>query len=210
MIPIIDFIPRPGRAYLVLLLIPFFVTIGTANAEAQPSKYRLRHTQTAKNVLFAELFPGGILLNYERRFGKLPTGLGIRAGWGSLFHKVSLEVADEDSEGEATRSKPPEVIITKSQYHLFPLELNYLFGKKSHRFESGVGFIVAPPRSPDAQHVVRGYFMCTLGYRFQRRIHGPVFRAGISPVIGSPNGMMILRNVEAWFVKPGLSVGYAF
>ncbi len=77
---------------------------------------------------------------------------------------------------------------SKSNFFLFTPEANLLFGKNSHHLEAGAGLILF--QIP----VLR------LGYRYQPRKGGFLFRAGFTPLL---YGMDI-------FPWGGISLGYTF
>ena len=91
---------------------------------------------------------------------------------------------------------------------LVPLELNYLLGKdERHYFELGAGAtVVSVTNKSSSGSFEDDKFSSTfghiyLGYRFQPKEGGVIFRAGITPVFG-----------KGYFIPywAGISVGYKF
>lgn len=80
-----------------------------------------------------------------------------------------------------------------SPFGSFPVMLNYLPGQGNHAAEVGVGVLLG---ASDENLLGTG----TLGYRYQPREGGMVFRAGWTPLIGA-------AGVATW---AGVSLGFAF
>lgn len=85
-----------------------------------------------------------------------------------------------------------------------PVMATYLAGSGSHHLEAGAGplFIYLPQGSDQELEDVEGLTVlgtATLGYRFQPRAGGFVFRLGFTPIFGR-NGV---------FPSAGISVGFA-
>ena len=80
----------------------------------------------------------------------------------------------------------------------FPIQVNFLFGKKNHRFEAGYGMPLAVKK--DRFGIVGSVYVLRLGYRYQNRKSGFLFRASINPsvIVFTPT------------IMGGLSVGYVF
>jgi hypothetical protein len=89
----------------------------------------------------------------------------------------------------------------KREIHIIPLMVNLLVGRKSSHFEVGFGyeFIFLNNNYSKAFGAVTG----VIGYRYQPRLTGFVFRAGLTPsigIVGSLWGGSII----------GVSAGYKF
>ena len=105
-------------------------------------------------------------------------------------------------------------------------EFNYLFGKKSSKFELGGGMTMAlilgtfnfsdegsleykgpgyitPKKAHDT--FVAYYFFGTIGYRLQP-IRGFSMRVGVSPIFGLGND----HSVDGIYIIPYLGFGYSF
>ncbi len=87
-----------------------------------------------------------------------------------------------------------------------PVMANYLTGTGSHHLEAGIGplFVYLPEDSEASEELedVEGTTVlgtATLGYRYQRRRGGFIFRIGFTPIFGA-NGVL------PW---AGVSVGFA-
>jgi hypothetical protein len=92
----------------------------------------------------------------------------------------------------------------------FPLMLNYLYGKKSHYAELGLGTMVGEIRaggskaffttSPGHEKETFVLLTSTIGYRYQPMSSGLLLRVGLTP----------LSNLEDTFLSGGVSIGWAF
>ncbi len=134
----------------------------------------------ARNAVYFEALGPGVFysLNYERRITDV---LSLRAGFTAWNGLVG-----------------------------FPLMVNGLLGQDGDYFEIGVGLVPGyTPSSLLSSHsfIIRGksdevlYGTATLGYRYQPRTGGVLFRIGFTPVFARFNAFML------W---GGMSVGYAF
>lgn len=139
-----------------------------------------------QNAVYAELFGPGMSLsfNYDFRFQKTNSGLGMRFGIGGM------KVRDVD-------------ILA------IPVGINYLLGNNNRFFELGAaavyikdGFYIV--REDESGSDVVGVF--TMAFRHQPKGRGVNFRVGLNPVIG------LDEKDEVYFFPfyGGLSVGYTF
>lgn len=139
-----------------------------------------------QNALYAELFGPGMSLsfNYDFRFQKANSGLGMRFGIGGM------KIRDVD-------------ILA------IPVGLNYLLGNNNRFFELGLaavyikdGFYIV--RDEGSGSDIVGVF--TMAFRHQPQGQGVNFRVGLNPVIGTD-------DKDEFYFFPfygGLSVGYTF
>jgi len=154
------------KLFFLLVLVTTFRGLAQTSAEVKPRK----------NAFYFELLGNAQFysFNYERLFSLSErTRLAARLGCGVMF------LADMPDEGE------------EMAYALFPLELNFLFGKGSHNLELGLGhtyntqvyalqdFNAPGPVNPIFYH--RHYITSRVGYRFQRPGRRFLFRVGILP-----------------------------
>jgi opacity protein-like surface antigen len=171
--------------------IALFAVASTAAAQApvpQPAPI-----PTAQNAVYFELGGNGIIysVNYDRRFNNTWTG---RAG----FMVISAQATDTDTGDRVDVS-----------LGVFPVMINALLGRGTHRLELGVGPLFAAGggqiENADVGQVeefsgaglagVTG----TFGYRRQPLDGGFLFRAGLVPFYsGGP---------QIW---AGISAGWAF
>jgi hypothetical protein len=137
----------------------------------------------AKNAFYVELGGNGIFysVNYDRL---ITPHVAARAG-------VMLFRAEDNASNSVAVAVAPVVV-------------SYLFGEGNSHFEAGVGVGLA---TASIDHVDFGedfdqtlYGTGVLGYRYQPRTGGVVFRAGLTPVFNA-------ENFAPWI---GVSVGYAF
>ncbi|MCX6189242.1 MAG: hypothetical protein NTW54_06530 [Bacteroidetes bacterium] len=112
-----------------------------------------------------------------------------------------------------------------------PISYNFLFGKKNHHLELGMGLTVLGLSSGFAGEGLTkvisyySYFTPKIGYRFQKPQGGLFFRIGLAPMIAFINyatfgGLSDYRNFEYFnnvvdlgyrvFPWPGMSFGYTF
>lgn len=136
-------------------------------------------SQTAAKSIYAELGGPSIAgLNFDMRLNKKEDGLGARVGIGGF--KV-------DGEGAM----------------FFPVGLNYLFGKdQKNYFELGAGatFVNVSGNAIDGD-LSTTFGHLSLGYRYQPKQGGFLFRAAVTPIFG-----------KGFFVPyyAGISFGYKF
>jgi hypothetical protein len=145
--------------------------------------------------LFVEFLGPGIALsaNYDTRFSKKRTGLGVRVGVGYTSDNTT-------------------------RIFSAPFQLNYLLGKSNHLFELGLGATYV--KLKDLEYHDEQYYQAiperyqrkiftfpldtkvigtmTFGYRYQPATSGFSFRGMISPLFNDKNFVMF----------GGISVGY--
>jgi hypothetical protein len=138
---------------------------------------------TAKNAFYVELGGNGIF--YSVNFDRLLTPR-VAARAGLMFMRAEDEV-----------SNSVEVAVA-------PVVVSYLFGEGSSHFEAGLGVGLATASIDDVDFggdSDRGvYGTGVLGYRYQPKTGGVVFRAGLTPLFTT-------NDFTPWI---GLSFGYAF
>lgn len=147
-------------------------------------------TRLAPNALYVELLGNGgfYTLNYERRFIE---DLSARIGFG--FISVSATAGSASS---------------RASVMSIPLMANYLgIGNDRHHLELGAGLILvyASAATSSADSIASGSAFgvggtATVGYRYQPRDGGFLFRVGFTPQFGA-------GGFQAW---GGLSLGGAF
>ncbi len=143
---------------------------------ADTGSYELKvpKERTAKNSLYVELLGNGGLysLNYERN---LTDDVTARLG----FSYLSLSASASDDSASVT-------------FMSFPLMANYLLGGGNHHLELGAGATVlyasgevesGGSRSSGDGVGVAG--TATVGYRYQPRDGGFLFKVGFTPLVGS-------------------------
>lgn len=140
--------------------------------------------ENPKKAIFVEWRGNGIgkSINFDSRFSKTRNGLGMRVGLGGTQ-------LDYDREGEGRLSYDALTI---------PAEINYLFGKRRHSIETGVGFTTILDKNDDD---FNGQAFLNLGYRFKPIRKGIVFRVNYTPTFNT-------EGVQ--FGKTGISVGWGF
>ena len=85
------------------------------------------------------------------------------------------------------------------EYQIFiPIQVNMIFGKYKHHFETGFGMPFAIDK--DKFKLIGGTYVLRFGYRYQKKSSGLIFRASINPLL-----MVFMPTIYA-----GISVGYAF
>ena len=138
---------------------------------------------TAPNAVYVELLGNGLLysVNYDRL---VAPHVSARVG------VAALAAADGGSSAAVVAA---------------PLMVNYLFGKGSSRFETGVGILLASGSVENVEGAEDDSFSgavgtATLGYRYQRPGGGFFFRTGLTPFFGT-------GGIAPWF---GISFGYGF
>ena len=153
-------------------------------SNAQTSTTTDTVSKRPQGVFFELLGPGGIYsANYDTRFNKTTTGLGIRVG---------LSYTQ----------------ISEASLFTLPVQLNYLLGKNEKFFEMGLGATYGSATvdfgsgNDEVDETASNVFgTMTFGYRKQPRDGGFMFRIGASPVFG-----------KGFFVPyyGYLSLGYSF
>lgn len=132
-------------------------------------------------------------VNFDMRFKRnQQDGLGFRVGAGGF------SITGFNSDG----------IEVKANLWTFPLELNYLMGKKRSAFETGIGvsplLLGAKIEIDDDKIAGTGSganVFLNLGYRFQPLKNGFTARINWTPIINSGG------FIPLWF---GISLGYSF
>lgn len=138
---------------------------------------------TAKNAFYVELGGNGIFysVNYDRL---ITPKVAARAGL--MFMRAEDEV-----------SNSVEVAVA-------PVVVSYLFGEGNSHFEAGLGVGLATASIDDVDFGEdfdrTVYGTGVLGYRYQPKAGGVVFRAGLTPVFTTD-------DFAPWI---GVSFGYAF
>ena len=133
----------------------------------------------ARNAIYIELAGPGVLysMNYERR---ITDHLGVRAGV-SLWSIDSLDLI--------------LLQIKNFKYRSFPVMITYLIGKRASHLELGLGiqptflegdfdvFYFIHSNEKSKGKAILG--LSTIGYRYQKKESGLIFRIGVSPVFAS-------------------------
>ncbi len=145
--------------------------------------------KAAKSLYFEAGSPGVASINYDMRFNKKDDGLGFRAGFGG-------------------------VAIDGDGLLAIPIGLNYLVGKdKKNYFEIGTGLTILTTFTRQYLYYGNGnsdyktqkeddsFGHIYMGYRYQPKNGGFLFRAGIAPVFS--------KTLFFPFV-PSISFGYKF
>jgi hypothetical protein len=176
----------PMKKYPLRTLI-YVITTGVCLLAGRSASGQTNSDSLKRNAVYFELLGPGILysLNYDYR---ITERLAIRAGfthWTISFF------------GEST--------VTG-----FPIMMNYLSGKNNRHFEAGIGFVptldseeknswfsVEDHQKKETDITVIGTI--NLGYRYQPRNGGLVFRINFSPLFGP--------IIIPWV---GMSFGYGF
>lgn len=160
------------------VMIFVFILISAADSFAQNDTLRQDYSFKRHSV-YAELLGSSInySLNYDYLFGIHEDNIKFAAGVGTGFSIL-----------------PPFYLGV----YLIP-EANFLFGKKSHFLETGAALMISS--------VFNKYDYVTLipsariGYRYQPRKGGFLFRIGYTP---------FLMGDEIFYIYGGVSFGYVF
>jgi len=184
-----------GRRIFIFLAITFFLTFSSNDAIAQSSR-------SAHNSIYVELLGNSYYysLNYDRMITEY---LSLRIGIMAISHDVMK--INKSISGE----------VWDEMYH-YPLMINYL-SPGNHKFELGIGvqffkhivdedwyehllrYSYGPLDQP--QQVFSFYSTATIGYRYQPKDGGLIFRIGFTPIFGEDIGF------KPW---GGLSLGICF
>jgi hypothetical protein len=167
----------------------------SAPAMAQEHQVTSSKPLIAKNALYVELGGNGVgyTLNYERRIAEQAS---LRVG--GMFWKAS-----------ATASSGGDSVSSSATMAIVPVMANFLgLGTANHKLEVGAGVAMAYFSGEASNSIgdkVSGTGMvpmgtATLGYRYQPRDGGFLFRAGYTPVF----------NKDFVFHWGGVSFGYGF
>ncbi len=186
------------RKFLSLIL--FALCMSTT---AQTQSISSDTTQKKTRSIFLEfLGPSNLIgISYDSRFNPR-TSFGYRIG-------VSYFAGGESS-----------LFGTSSNYGIFfPVEVNYLLGKKKHKFEIGTGVEIgycskkvnyldlkSEKDITESTKVFGYYFYSNIGYRYQA-YNGFQFRIGINPTFSPDTEHAAKRNP---CIAPYISFGYAF
>jgi hypothetical protein len=182
------------KILLSVSMLVIFLSVALAQERKTPPSFDGYH----KNI-YVEFFGSHILtgVNFDMRLNKgRMDGMGFRAGIGG----ISLDADTPDLEANIG-------IVT------FPLEFNYLVGKRRSSFEAGVGLLPAYATVSGRGEVTDNRFVSaegfglaggflTLGYRLQPRKNGFMMNIRWNP--------LILRNdgFNAGWFSIGLGVGF--
>jgi hypothetical protein len=183
--------------FILFLLMTFSVSAGFSQDEEVNLTEDVKHIPrinkaSTKNALYFEVGGNGFIysLNYERIILEKPNfKTAIRGGAGFV----------------------PNNFIFNVNSYFFPVEIVGLFGKKSHHFELGVGNTLMVGSVESYNHeefkwntspTYHLFIPVRIGYRYQRREGGFVFRAGATPILD----YRFVRIVP----MAGISVGKSF
>ncbi|MBO4916392.1 MAG: hypothetical protein J5374_00755 [Bacteroidales bacterium] len=170
--------------------------------------------QNSRSVYFELLgASNGLGVNYDARFNRdASSGLGWRIGLGSGYRYSSTGLAYDFSDSRILEKTDESVHI--DIYHVYdqcfraaiPLEINYLLGKGSSKFEIGAGGFLAADLytsrdgvKPELRFGAAPYL--SAGYRLVTA-RGFFFRAGALPSFNFRT-----RDASFW---PYLAFGWAF
>jgi len=157
----------------VILVINLFLGLNTNGQEK------------ANNLIYYELGGvgyGEVSLNYERNISlndKVVFAPSLGFSLSSFIHVGG------------TKS------INDNQFFI-PLQVNFLFGKKNHHLETGFGMPIAIDNEKFG--LVSNIYVLRLGYRYQQKKSGLIFRTSINPAF-----VGIVPKIIG-----GISLGYAF
>jgi hypothetical protein len=171
------------NAILRATLVWALVVISAAPVDAQHLTRR-----RAPNAVFLELFGNGGLwsVNYDR---KLNETFSVRGGYTNWS---SIELGDQPTKN----------------YRFYLAMLNALFRNAPHRLELGVGVRVGSydfPEFASPKRYAVSKLTSTVGYRYQPRTPGWIFRLGMIPEY-TLHGYAE-KNV---FFSIGVSIGHGF
>jgi hypothetical protein len=148
-----------------------------------PSITSYAQKETARNSIYLELLGNGVFysINYDREFNDY---LGMRVGLSYL-------------PGVSTAFSTTEDII------MIPVMINTFIGNGNSKFELGAGIVYEGFThstifgSSDSQIIIT----TTIGYRYQQKAGGLIFRIGFTPLI-----------TERGYILPfgGISIGTSF
>lgn len=159
-------------------------------AAQEPPAREAETRSTSRNAVFVEFLGNAGLysLNVERKLGD---HFSIRLG--------AMHSEDDQVYGSgATNLKA------------YPLLFNYLAGSGSSRLEIGFGFLTGEKTHQDGDVIGTGGFMDltgTLGYRYQARRSGLLFRAGLTPFYSPERPGFPDESVS---LSAGVSIGFTF
>lgn len=152
--------------------------------DCKERKNRQRVMDSPQKAIFVEWRGNGIgkSINFDSRFSNGRNGLGLRVGIG----------ATEFEYERGTESQVTYDALT------IPAEINYLFGKRRHSIETGVGFTTILEQNNSD---FNGQAFLNIGYRFKPIRKGIVFRFNYTPTFDA-------QGIE--FGKTGISLGWGF
>ena len=186
------------RNFLSSLLIVLCMSV-TAQTQSISSDSIRNKT---RSIFLEFLGPSNLIgISYDSRFNPR-SSFGYRIG-------VSCFAGGESS-----------LFGTSSNYGIFfPVEVNYLLGKKKHKFEIGTGVEIgycskkvnyldlkSDKNITESTRIFGYYFYSNIGYRYQA-YNGFQFRIGINPTFSPDTEHAAKRNP---CIAPYISFGYAF
>ncbi|MBX7205798.1 MAG: hypothetical protein K1X81_10285 [Bacteroidia bacterium] len=161
----------------------------------------------SKNAIYAEMFGNGFFysLNYDRCIVKLNTGLKINGRFGVSYYDTELWQA-------------PFTVLNASS------EINCLWGRKEHFFETGFGYsrsLNVPKYKPytlidfasiqldiNDNLIIFSNFNLRIGYRFQRNPDGLLLRIAFTPMFARTGYYSPIKySLIPW---GGICIGHAF
>jgi hypothetical protein len=157
-----------------------------------PVRAQESSTQIARNAIYFEGFGQGMLysINYDYR---IDGSMSIRAGF--------------------TRWSIPFIFIRELTATGVPLTVNYLSGERNSHFEAGIGVVLFHFRARGSWFVFSSdtessanllLGTATVGYRYQPRDGGFLFRIGVTPFFTLDDGAFYAR------LHGGISFGFVF
>ncbi len=168
---------KAGEKNLARVTLTFILYLIVSHSVAQNSP--------RKNTLFYELYGTGlgfVSLNYERVF-QLSEKVLISPGVGlSLTKMVHV--------GETETWNDNQIFL--------PFQVNFLFGKNSHKVELGYGMPFALREK--GLGLVSHIYMMRIGYRYQSKKNGLMLKASLNPGI----------SVFIPFLWGGVGIGFSF
>ena len=161
----------------------------------------------SKNAIYAEMFGNGFFysINYDRCIVKLNPRLRINGRLGVSYYDTKLWQA-------------PSTLLNASS------EINCLWGRKEHFFETGFGYsrsLNIPKYKPytpidfvpiqqdiNDNLIMFSSFSLRMGYRFQRNPEGLLFRLAFVPIFART----AYYSPAKYTLIPwgGISIGHAF
>jgi len=184
-------ISRKNKIGVCFIFVTFFQFFVSGYLYAQEVQ------KVAKNAIYIEGLGNGIFysLNYER---SIQSNISIRSG---LSYFVLFGEAEHKSTGE--KEEVFAEIVTS------PIMLNYFIGKGNHKVEIGGGMVLFSLRGQSSEVSSNGIkfkvgvfslLTGTLGWRYQPRGGGLVFKVAFTPIF----------NFGDFLPFGGIGIGYAF
>lgn len=176
--------------------------------------FRAQEKQTnfpiEKNTIYAEAFGQGLCwsMNYDRLLNTDK----------KVFNSFTVGVV----------YVPKQIQFGDGSYFGVPVSYNWLFGKKSHHLELGVGITGLASKSDYGSTTINNFYTYLtpkIGYRFQRPQGGFFLKVTATPMIDlvsfrsqGANGSMRISSLFSdvaglgypAFPWPGFSIGYTF